>query len=165
MAAEIEQHIADEARLIDDLLEYDRAGRGLLSVDCRRCDLHDVARRALRVAAPAFRAKAMPVTEAFAADAPIAWADPIRARQIVFNLLRNAVTFAPVGSPVVVQTRNPAPDRIELAVVDAGYGIVPEQLPGSSSRSCAPVPGQIPARGWGWGWRSAGGSRSCRVAP
>ena len=128
MAAEIEQHIADEARLIDDLLEYDRAGRGLLSVDCRRCNLHDVARRALRVAAPAFRAKSMLVTEAFAADAPIAWADPLRARQIVFNLLRNAVTFAPVGSPVVVHTRNSA-DGIELAVVDAGYGIAPEQLP------------------------------------
>jgi signal transduction histidine kinase/ActR/RegA family two-component response regulator len=129
MAAEIEQHIADEARLIDDLLEYDRAGRGLLSVECRRCDLHDVARRALRVAAPAFRAKGMTVTEAFAADAPFAWADPIRARQIVFNLLRNAITYAPPGSPVVVQTRNPSADRIELAVVDAGYGISPEQLP------------------------------------
>ena len=128
MAAEIEQHIADEARLIDDLLEYDRAGRGQLSVDCRQCDLHEVARRALRMAAPAFRAKEMPVTEAFEAEAPIAWADPLRARQIVFNLLRNAVAFAPTGSPVVIRTRNLAADRIELSVVDAGYGIAPEQL-------------------------------------
>jgi PAS domain S-box-containing protein len=129
MAAEIEQHIADEARLIDDLLDYDRAGRGLLSVDCRRCDLHDVARRAMRMAAPAFRVKGMPVTEAFEADAPIAWADPLRARQIVFNLLRNAVTFAPAGTPVIIRTRNPTEDQVELAVIDAGYGISPEQLP------------------------------------
>ena len=54
---------------------------------------------------------------------------PAPARQIVFNLLRNAVTFAPAGSPVVVRTRNLAADRIELSVVDAGYGIAPEQLP------------------------------------
>jgi len=129
MAAEIEQHIADEARLIDDLLDYDRAGRGLLSVDCRGCDLHDVARRALRIAAPAFRVKGMQVTEAFEAEAPIAWADPLRTRQIVFNLLRNAVTFAPAGTAVVVRTRNLTADRVELSVVDAGYGISPERLP------------------------------------
>src|SRR5215207_6000353 len=51
-AAEIERHIAVEARLIDNLLEYERAGRGLLSVRCGRCDLREVARRALRAAHP-----------------------------------------------------------------------------------------------------------------
>ena len=128
VAAEIDRHIAYEARLIADLLDYQRAARGLLALQCRRCDVHEIAREALRVAGPVLHAKGIPLTEDFATADPVVWADSMRIQQIVYNLLANAAQFSPVRAPVVVRTRNPAPEWIELAVVDAGFGVAPDLL-------------------------------------
>ena len=128
-AAEIERHIGVEARLIDNLLEFERAGRGLLTVRCGRCDLREVASRALRVARPALRDKQIDVEEVYADDDAAAWADPLRVQQIIDNLLTNAAKFSPHGTAVVIRTSMPAPDWVELEVIDAGYGIAPDDLP------------------------------------
>ena len=128
-AAEIERHIAVEARLVENLLEYERAGRGLLTVRCGRCDLREVARRALRDANPTLREKRIDVEMAHAADEAVAWADPLRVQQIIDNLLTNAAKYSPRDTAVVVRTCYPAHGWVELAVADAGYGIAPEDLP------------------------------------
>ena len=126
---EIEHHIAVEAQLVENLLEYERAGRGMLTVRCARCDLRDVARRALRAARPALRRKRIDVDDAYALGEAFAWADPLRVQEIVHNLLTNAAKFSPEDTTIEVRMRNPATGWIELAVADAGYGIAPEDLP------------------------------------
>jgi len=128
-AAEIERHIAVEARLIDNLLEYERAGRGLLTVRCGRCDLREVGRRALRAANAMLRDKEIDVEEAYLDDDAVAWADPLRVQQIIDNLLTNAAKFSPYGTAVVMRTYNPAPGWVAIEVADAGYGIAPVDLP------------------------------------
>ena len=128
IAAEIDRHIAYEARLIADLLDYQRASRDLLALQRRRCDVHEVVRLALRLARPALHTREMPVTEELSAAEPDVWADQFRLQQIVYNLLENAAKYSPVGAPVVVRTRNTTPEWIELSVVDAGFGIEPDDL-------------------------------------
>src|SRR5215207_2002158 len=128
-AAEIERHIAVEARLIDNLLEYERAGRGLLTVRCGRCDLREVGRRALRAANAMLRDKEIDVEEAYLDDDAVAWADPLRVQQIIDNLLTNAAKFSPYGTAVVMRTYHPAPGWVAIEVADAGYGIAPVDLP------------------------------------
>jgi signal transduction histidine kinase/ActR/RegA family two-component response regulator len=126
---EIEYHIAVEARLVENLLDYQRAGRGLLSVRCGRCELREVARRALRSTNRAFRDKAMSVEVAYGTDDSVAWADSLRVQEIIHNMLTNAVKFSPERSTVAVHLRNPAPGWVELMVTDQGSGISPEDLP------------------------------------
>jgi signal transduction histidine kinase/ActR/RegA family two-component response regulator len=126
---EIERHIAIEARLVENLVEYERAGRGMLTVQCDRCDLRDVVRRALRIAGPALLDRRIEVKEAYLADAAVAWADSLRVQEIVHNLLTNAARYSGDDTMVTVRLQNPAPGWVELAVADTGNGIAPDDLP------------------------------------
>jgi signal transduction histidine kinase/ActR/RegA family two-component response regulator/PAS domain-containing protein len=128
MAAEIDRHIAYQARLVADLLDYQRVTRGHLAMPRQRCDVHAAARSAMRAAGPALNRKLIPVTEEFTAADPFIWADPVRVQQIVYNLLSNAGKFSPHRTPVVIRTWNPTPGWVELAVADKGFGISHEVL-------------------------------------
>jgi len=101
----------------------------VMRAQCRPCDLGEVARGALRAAGAALRARRIDIEEAFATEDAVAWADPFRVQQIVYNLLTNAVKFSPHGGAVVVRTRHPAPGWVELSVEDAGYGIALDDIP------------------------------------
>ena len=81
-------------------------------------------------------------------------ADPDALDRMMKNLLSNAVKYSPRGGRVLVSA-SPAPDRpgmVEVAVEDDGVGIPAEQLPGSSTSTCAcPIPTRPPHGGWGSG--------------
>jgi CheY-like chemotaxis protein len=128
MAAEIDRHIAYQARLVADLLDYQRVTRGHLAVPHHPCDVHAIARKAMRAASPSLNKKLISIREDFTAVDPVILAEPVRVQQIVYNLLSNAGKFSPYRVPVVVRTLNPAPGWIELAVVDTGFGITREVL-------------------------------------
>ncbi|HKP98633.1 MAG TPA: ATP-binding protein [Fibrobacteria bacterium] len=53
--------------------------------------------------------------------------DPLRVRQILMNLLSNALKFTPKGS-VTVTVGFAMPDRFQAHIVDSGIGISPEKL-------------------------------------
>lgn len=77
--------------------------------------------------------------------------DAIRLRQIVANLVSNALKFTPAGGTVVVQGRRET-GRIVVEVVDTGRGLAPEE----ASRLFQPFsqvhhPNESPERGSGLG--------------
>jgi signal transduction histidine kinase len=57
----------------------------------------------------------------------VALADPVRLRQIVRNLLDNAIKCTPAGGSVGVRA-SPAHDAVEVSVADTGVGIPPDRL-------------------------------------
>ena len=56
------------------------------------------------------------------------WADPVRAAQIVANLLSNALKYTPEGGQVRIQASGDGPWAV-LAVADNGPGIPADELP------------------------------------
>ena len=76
----------------------------------------------------AAEAKGLALFARFDADLP-AWvsADPLRIRQVLTNLVSNAVRYGPGDRPVVIRTEE-APEQglVRIAVTDEGPGIPPE---------------------------------------
>lgn len=52
--------------------------------------------------------------------------DPARMRQVIANLLDNAIKYSPAGSKVTLRARHPQPEVI-VEVQDTGMGITPEE--------------------------------------
>ncbi|HKS21175.1 MAG TPA: GAF domain-containing sensor histidine kinase [Thermoanaerobaculia bacterium] len=116
-----------QARLIDDLLDVSRIITGKLQVDKQRTNLSDCvvnAAEALRITA-----ENKGLTLRVDGDGPV-WmeADPARLRQIVTNLVANAIKFTPSGGAVDVRVQR-HDGSADLIVRDTGEGIAPDFLP------------------------------------
>lgn len=111
--------------LVDDLLDLQRleAGRFALA--------HDLVD--LRAVAAAVLADLLPRAEGYAFDLTVAGALPAvrgdapRLRQVVQNLVDNAVKYSPEGGRVAVRLAARG-DTVELRVEDQGIGLPPDQL-------------------------------------
>jgi signal transduction histidine kinase len=59
---------------------------------------------------------------------PKIWADPERLRQVLINLVTNAVKYSPAGGSINVRCRQRGTDHVVVEVVDHGMGIPQEQI-------------------------------------
>ena len=125
----IRRSISLEARLIDDLLDVMRAGRGQLRLDLEPADAHTLIEQAIEICRhEADAAGVRIVVDLKARDRRIE-ADPTRFQQVVWNLLQNAVKSTEGGGTIVIGTRDAERDRLVVTVSDDGRGIEPEILP------------------------------------
>jgi two-component system sensor histidine kinase BaeS len=121
------------ARLVQDLLDLARLGRGQFAVALVDADVRAVLREA--AAAAGERATARGVTvQQHLEGALAAHVDPGRLRQVLDNLLDNATRSSPPGRAVMVAARALPDGSVEAAVVDQGPGIAEEDLPRAFER-------------------------------
>ncbi len=113
-------------RLLDDLRTISLAEAGALPLHREPVDLVELAGDVL--AAQGTIAAAHRVTLALAGDPAVeADVDPVRVREILVNLVANAVRHTPAGGRVTVDVRDAGADAV-LTVVDTGEGIAPDEL-------------------------------------
>lgn len=112
--------------LIDDLDVLAPGGGTSFPIDRAPIDLSEVTRSVANAVQRRFTDAGVDLV-VHLVPAP-AFADPRRARQIVTNLLSNALSFTPASGTVSVATRA-EPDAAILDVTDNGIGIDPEHLP------------------------------------
>jgi signal transduction histidine kinase len=105
---------------VNDLLDLDRLERGIVEPDRRSTDVGQLVRRLVRELA----VEAHPVE--VEADDRVAEIDPVQVERIVENLVVNACTHTPDGTPIWVKVLH---ERGGTAIVveDAGPG-VPEEI-------------------------------------
>lgn len=123
----IRKNVDLEARLIDDLLDITRIGRGKLSLELRRVNVHDVLHDALASVKADVERKRLRLQLDLEARRSHVLGDAVRLQQIFWNLFNNAVKFTPEGGRVVVSTRT-IDESVELSVQDDGIGLSPEEL-------------------------------------
>ncbi len=111
---------------VSDLLDASQASQGELRLTPRRFDLIAGLEDCL-AQLRAFAAERGQRIDCDFPDAPVEIeADPDRIRQVVANLLHNAIKYAPPGSRVWLSL-TVGPDAVEFEVTDSGHGVAPDQ--------------------------------------
>jgi two-component system sensor histidine kinase GlrK len=111
-------------RLIEELLDYQRALHAAASLEVRTVALDDLVRDAVRSHELAAQAKGLRLT--IEAQAASLEADPQKLRSIVDNLVSNAVKFTPSGGTITVRARAMAGEAV-IEVLDTGPGVPAEE--------------------------------------
>lgn len=113
--------------LIDDLLDLARIEAGKEELRLGAVDLLAMLRESVEIVQPNFEDGSIELIESPDQPAIIVEADARRLRQVVLNLLSNAVTFTPPEGRVSIEVKK-APGIVEIVVSDTGLGIAPEDL-------------------------------------
>ncbi len=112
--------------VINDILDLAKVEAGKLEVALETGDAAPTILAAVDTLRPAAARKGIAL-EATIPDAPLEMQlDPARLRQVLLNLLGNAVKFTDKGGVRVRALRHPAPDEIRIVIEDSGIGIAKE---------------------------------------
>jgi signal transduction histidine kinase/CheY-like chemotaxis protein len=127
---ELVQTIEGAARsmvaLVDDLLEVSKIESGFVDVRLDRVELEPWLDSTLDIVAPQIVERCTEFFVRYLPNAPtVGRFDPTRARQILLNLLSNALKFTDRGS-VTLSLGAAADGAVELTVEDTGVGIAPD---------------------------------------
>jgi signal transduction histidine kinase len=119
------RHLLD---LINDVLDLARADARKLELDLRPVDVVAVAEEVVTLLESQAEATGIElILEPCTETLPIVWADLQRSRQILTNLVGNALKFTEEGSVTVRCTADG--EHVRIAVEDTGIGIAPEVMP------------------------------------
>jgi PAS domain S-box-containing protein len=119
--------------LLNDILDFSKIESGRMEIEVRPTDLPRSIRDVMELYHLAAAAKNLRFTAETDADVPQhVLTDPVRLRQILINLVGNAVKFTPDGGAVRIHAtlrrgEGDEEPRIRILVEDTGIGITPEQ--------------------------------------
>lgn len=123
MAASTEHALS----LIDDILDLSRLEAGKLELRSEPVHLAEIVRETVELAAPRAQEKGLEIGTVFAHDVPTRIeGDAARLKQILFNLIGNAVKFTKSGGLRIDIEMIPGGDgrkRLSISVTDTGPGI------------------------------------------
>jgi signal transduction histidine kinase len=125
----IVQSLVDtQSRLISDFLDLDILEQGRLNIRPEPCQLNTIVPDVVDVMKAIARRKKIRIETRLADELPAMYADPDRIRQILFNLLANAIKYTNEGDQVEVETDSDE-KHIRFIVSDHGPGIPESDIP------------------------------------
>jgi two-component system sensor histidine kinase BaeS len=116
-------------RLIEDLRTLALSESGGLSLHREPTDLGVLVTEVATSFAATAGAAGVTVEPAVDDDVPLLDVDPVRIREVIGNLVANAVRHTPSGGRVTIGARRSAPSSVEIVVRDTGSGIPADLLP------------------------------------
>ncbi|MEP6993472.1 MAG: MASE1 domain-containing protein [Acidobacteriota bacterium] len=117
-----------EARLIDDLLDLTRISRGRLEVAPVPMALSEALEDVADICQREASSKGVLIERDGALLDVTVRADPVRLRQIFWNIFQNAVEFTPPGGRILLRTVPKGPHRVAVEIQDNGAGIEPSEI-------------------------------------
>jgi len=126
-AASIEKSALDQKRLIDDLIDISKIVSGKLTLNQIETDITELASAEFKNQLPLTTQKQIEITSSIDVGTGKFLMDSFRIKQIVNNLMSNAVKFVPKGGKVHISILA-RPLRLSITVSDTGIGIRREHL-------------------------------------
>lgn len=115
-------------KLINEILDISRAEAGKLSVSPQAVNVSQLAEETYVLLHDQAAAKSITVSLQVPDDFPPIWADPVRVKQVLVNLLANAVKYCPERSHVTVSAETTRKGEPVLQVIDDGAGMTEEEI-------------------------------------
>ena len=120
------------SRLLDDLRTLSLAESGALALHREPIDVGTIARDVVIAFADQGRRGGVAIRSSV--EGPVAIeADPLRVREVIVNLVTNALRYTPAGGSVAIDVHGTA-GGVEVTVHDTGTGIAPEAVDGIFDR-------------------------------
>jgi PAS domain S-box-containing protein len=130
-------NVSAEALLavISDVLDFSKIDSGRMSLEYGEVNIVDLVEQVIDIVADKARAKQVEVFYDIASDvAPTAMLDPVRVRQVLLNIVGNAVKFTDKGHVCIAVRRSAdtpvasAESPLVFEVIDTGIGIPAEDM-------------------------------------
>lgn len=112
--------------LVNDILDLAKVEAGRMDLHEERLDVHDLLRGAMALVAPLADKQEVALHAEFPGEPLFLRGDSLRVRQVLLNVLSNAIKFSSSGSPVRVGTQIGKRGETRITVADQGEGIPPE---------------------------------------
>lgn len=120
--------------LANDLAEISRIETGTLKMEMAPFDLRRVVRDVLELLEPVAEDRQITLHHRLPDGLPPVLGDGNRIRQVLMNLVENAIKYNNPGGRVEVVARHLPGDEVKVSVVDNGIGLAAEHLPRLTER-------------------------------
>jgi PAS domain S-box-containing protein len=124
----------DLLKIINDILDLSKIEAGQMNLSDQAVDLDRVITGCIKVVSERAQRGRITIERNLPEAMPRLWADELRVKQMVNNLLTNAVKFTEAGGRVVISVRpsytpNGVQDGVDIVVRDTGIGMDPSEIP------------------------------------
>ena len=114
--------------LINDILDVAKIEAGQIELECSSVSVTHLCQSSLAFVKQQMFQKRIRLEAKLPAQLPYLLIDERRIRQVLINLLNNAVKFTPEGGQISLEVSQLASDFLRIAVCDTGIGIAPENI-------------------------------------
>ena len=118
------RHLLD---LISDILDIAKIESGKMALSPADVDSATLVESCIRLVRERAAVRGLTIETDLPDPPPALWADQRAAKQVLVNVMSNAIKFTPAGGAITVEVR-PAGDGTDLVIADTGIGIPTDQL-------------------------------------
>lgn len=110
-------------KMIGDLLQTSKNINGQLNIVPKKVDLALISKEIIEDLYPKLREKNQHLIKEIPQDLPFIYADENLIRQVLINLLENAIKYSPHSAPIILSIIHKTSQKIQVSIIDKGSGI------------------------------------------
>ncbi|AFZ02492.1 hybrid sensor histidine kinase/response regulator [Calothrix sp. PCC 6303] len=126
--ATIERSGSHLLELINDILDVAKIESGHIELDFTPTSTTSLCQASLTFIKQQAHTKQITLETKFPPNLPDLMGDERRIRQVIINLLNNAVKFTPAGGRITLEVKNTRPSFLKISITDTGIGISPANI-------------------------------------
>lgn len=115
-------------KIINAILDLAKLESGQCELEIGACDLRDVLYSTELMAGPQALKKRQSLSVSLPESFPCFRADTLKMKQVMINLVSNAIKFTPEGGRIEIMIDAPPDGDLSIQVADSGIGMNPDEL-------------------------------------
>ncbi|AFY73204.1 histidine kinase,KaiB domain-containing protein,histidine kinase [Synechococcus sp. PCC 7502] len=129
LAMQLFKHARNQTKALDimitDILEASQGSTSELKIYLQKIQIGELCKSVVSDYSLISRlqAKQQALVTDIPTDLPLVYADPERVRQVLINLIGNAIKYTPIGGEITVAVLHRTSQKVEITVTDNGLGI------------------------------------------